>query len=590
MAKQAGPGVQRPKATGAGIACWCGNTSMDPFSEDYGVCRDCGTLVLLRADPPGRKPEVVDDDTDFYGKQYWLQHQEGDLGNPDIHARARNDLPERNLHWLASVLRYKLPGARTLELGCGNGSFVALMQLAGFEAAGAEMSPWVVEFGRRTFGAKVLVGPVEELDVPPGSLDAILMMDVLEHLPEPGATLRRCLELLKKDGVLFIQTPRYREGTTHAAMLAGDPFLEQLKPEEHLYLFTERGARKLLQDLGVGHVALEPAIFAHYDMFIVASRAKLATHPQAQVEAALLASPGGRIALALLDLRRREQALLADLAKAASDIEFLKGRIAEAEQAGPGEGPVYAQLDAVRNERNLLEAKLADLRGHFEASEADRAARGRVIEDQGQDIANLQAKVHEHLLGLAALTEKHSVLLADHAQVEERMNELRRDYATVVEDRAARSRVIDEHARTISSLQVQIDSRVQEAAGLRQQVEARVQEIAGLQQQLDARAQELDGLRRQFDGVEADRVARGKVIEDQGRRVVELESLVHETEQNRDFHRAEGERLAAELAAREAALGAQIAGLRQKVAEGEEHMRRIEARWWHRLGRRLRLM
>jgi chromosome segregation ATPase len=193
-------------------------------------------------------------------------------------------------------------------------------------------------------------------------------------------------------------------------------------------------------------------------------------------------------------------------------------------------------------------------------------------------------------MDLAGLTEKHSVLLADHAQVEERMGELRRDYGTVVEDRAARSRVVDEHARTISSLQVQMDTRVQEVAAMRQQLEARTQELAGVQQQLEARAQEMADLRRQFDAVEADRTARGKVIEEQGRRTVELESLVHETEQNRDFHRAEGQRLGAELAAREAALGSEIAGLQGKLTEREAHIRAAEARWWHRVGRRLGLM
>jgi 2-polyprenyl-3-methyl-5-hydroxy-6-metoxy-1,4-benzoquinol methylase/septal ring factor EnvC (AmiA/AmiB activator) len=625
----------------AAVACWCGNKSMDPFNEDYGVCRNCGGLVLTRADPPGRDPVVVDDETDFYGKKYWLQHQEGDLGNPDIHARARTDLTERNLHWLSALLRYKLPRGQVIEVGCAHGSLVALMQLAGFQASGSEMSPWVVDFARKTFGVNMHLGPVEELDVAPASLDAILMMDVLEHLPDPVGTLGRCMKLLKKDGVLVIQTPQYREGTTYAQMVEKrDTFLEQLKPEEHLYLFTARGAERMLHDLGAAHVAFEPAIFAHYDMFVMASRSKLARHGDAEVERALLATPGGRIALALLDLRKRETGLLAEMAKARSDIEFLKGRVtttgeqdsgqlaelrrhfegAEADRAARGkvieeQGRTIAsleatahdhlqevaalaeQLEATRNERNLVQAQLAEMRGHFEGAEADRAARGRVIEEQGQAIANLQGKIHGHLLELAALSEqhsalseKHSVLLADQAQIEARMNELRRDYATVVEDRAARSRVVDEHARTISTLQVQIDTRLKELSELRQQVEARLQEIAGLRQQIDQLRDERAELRRQFDLVEADRIARGEVIERQGRRTVELEALVHETEKNRDHHRAEGERLAATLKEREQSLGDEIVGLRRGLAQRDDRIARTEARWWFRLGRKLRLL
>ena len=45
-------------------------------------------------------------------------------------------------------MKYRLPPANVLEVGCAHGSFVALMRLAGYEASGVEMSPWVVEFGQ----------------------------------------------------------------------------------------------------------------------------------------------------------------------------------------------------------------------------------------------------------------------------------------------------------------------------------------------------------------------------------------------------------------------------------------------------------
>jgi hypothetical protein len=84
---------------------------------------------------------VVDDAHDFYGKNYWFTHQEGDLGLPNIITRARIDLPERCLYWLRTLLKYKLPPAKVLELGSAHGGFVALLQWAGFEAMGSEVSP-----------------------------------------------------------------------------------------------------------------------------------------------------------------------------------------------------------------------------------------------------------------------------------------------------------------------------------------------------------------------------------------------------------------------------------------------------------------
>ena len=130
------------------------------------------------------------------------------------------------------------------------------------------------------------------------------MMDVLEHLPDPAATLPHCLNLLKTDGILVIQIPPYRKARAMRNWSSRiDPFLEQLKPDEHLYLFSPFPGR-VLRRLGAAHVAFEPAIFAHYDMCFVVSRSPLRTNSQDEIESSLMTAKG-RIALALLDMKER---------------------------------------------------------------------------------------------------------------------------------------------------------------------------------------------------------------------------------------------------------------------------------------------
>lgn len=293
--------------------CWCGNTDLVAFSNEYSECRVCGTLVSLVGLSP-EKLVVQDDEQDFYGKQYWLDHQQEDLGFPNIFQRARNDLTERNLHWLKTVMKYRLPAANVLELGCSHGSFVALLKLAGYQATGLEMSSWVAEFGRETFGVPLLVGPIEIQNLESASLDVIAMMDVLEHFPDPLATMRCCLKLLKPDGVLLIQTPQFREGVGHGSLVAGNHrFLEQLKSDEHLYLFSERSVTEFFKRLGVGFVSFEPAIFDCYDMFLAVSHQPMKTHTPEKIEQILLSSPNGRMVQALLDLRARELSLIQQL-------------------------------------------------------------------------------------------------------------------------------------------------------------------------------------------------------------------------------------------------------------------------------------
>lgn len=350
--------------------CWCGNADLPPFSSEYGVCKSCGTLVYLKDMPP-EQLLVRDDETDFYGKKYWLEHQQEAFGYADIHTRARNDLTERNLHWLKTLLKYRLPPAKVLELGCSHGSFVALLRQAGYDATGVEMSPWVVEFGMRTFGVPISVGPIENLDIVPGSLDVIALMDVLEHLPDPVATMAHCLQLLKPDGILLIQTPQFKEEATYSALVETNArFLEMLIPEEHIYLFSDRSVTRLFQQLGAEYIQFEPAIFGIYDMFFAVSRAQLQVNIPEQVDSALLSTPNGRLALALLDLRARELDLTRKLQESESDRAARWTQIVT----------LTAMLKESESDRAVRGEQIESLSGMLKESKADCAARGEQIE------------------------------------------------------------------------------------------------------------------------------------------------------------------------------------------------------------------
>jgi 2-polyprenyl-3-methyl-5-hydroxy-6-metoxy-1,4-benzoquinol methylase len=291
-------------------SCWCGNTDLTPYGPSYVHCARCETLVARNMAGP-EISDVKNDETDLYGRDYWFGHQAGDLGLPTIVTRSRTDLPERCLYWLRALLKFKKPPARVLELASAHGGFVALLQQAGFEAAGLELSPWVVDYARKTFGVTMLLGAIEVQDIPAGSLDAIAMMDVLEHLPDPVGTLRSCLSLLKPDGVLLLQTPSYRESKSYEKMVdENDYFLNHMRgkaEKEHLFLYSPMSVSTLLKKVGFEHVQFEPAIFAIYDMFLVASRSKIETLSSSEVDAALLASPTSRLALALIDLDTKVQ-------------------------------------------------------------------------------------------------------------------------------------------------------------------------------------------------------------------------------------------------------------------------------------------
>lgn len=547
-------------------ACWCGNTDLVPFGPDYAECRKCGTLVL-RKQLSVADLTVDDDDSAFYGKQYWLQHQQADLDQPDIYARARGDLPERNLHWLKALLKYRLPPAQVMELGCAHGSFVALMQQAGFSASGVEMSPWVVDFAQRTFGIDVQVGPIEAIDRQPGSLDVIALMDVLEHLPDPASTMAHCLGLLKDDGLLLIQIPEFREGMVFEQLVEeNSPFLTQLKADEHIYLFSRRSVTDFFQRLGARHIAFEPAIFAHYDMFIAVSKAPLQSNTAEQVEQALLAIPQARLALAMLDMKERFD-----------EAPVLQAEIQARDQRLDEQ---YVRADELANARNLAEAKFADLLGKYRELEADReargaviasqeaqlvellhrlqareaesagtgllesdhVARGNVIETQGERIAALEAMVHERLGELNGLYSERNELTGRMELQAPELDSLKQQFLASESDRDARLRVIESQGRKVSELEAMVHDRLSE-------LQQAYEDLDSARNSSHSLAVELDSLKLQFAASEADREARLKVIESQGAAISDLQGQVHGRLQ--ELQRVYGELNASTAAAQE---------------------------------------
>jgi 2-polyprenyl-3-methyl-5-hydroxy-6-metoxy-1,4-benzoquinol methylase len=363
-------------------------------------------LVCQTFHPTQEELRVKDDAKDFYGREYWFSHQTEDYHHPDIFQRARWDLPERSLFWLKTLFKYKVPPGKALELGSAHGGFVAMMQWVGFEAIGLELSPWVVNFAETTFNVSMVCGPIEDQQFAPNTFDIIALMDVIEHLPDPLGTIQKCIDVLKPDGILLIQTPCYRNNKTYSELVeTGDRFLIQFKETEHLYLFTENSARLLFERLGFPCISFEPAIF-EYDMFFAVCRTPLRVNTEKEIVEALSNSPSGRLMLAMLDLDfaknevvNKWQEAEADRAARLEIIHQLQSqlKVSEADRAARLEviHQLQAQLEVSEADRAARLEVIHQLQAQLEASEADRAARLKVIERQGAEIGQLHHRLYQ---------------------------------------------------------------------------------------------------------------------------------------------------------------------------------------------------
>jgi 2-polyprenyl-3-methyl-5-hydroxy-6-metoxy-1,4-benzoquinol methylase len=99
------------------------------------------------------------------------------------------------------------PGGRLLDIGSGAGEFAARMRQLGWDVECAEPDAAAAAVASRAFGLKVHHGDLGALRLPAGAFDAVTMSHVIEHLPDPLATLREAARLVRPGGMLAVVTP-----------------------------------------------------------------------------------------------------------------------------------------------------------------------------------------------------------------------------------------------------------------------------------------------------------------------------------------------------------------------------------------------
>ena len=479
--------------------CWCGNSQLETYSPEYLRCPACETLVIARAPDPSWLISVKDE-SGFYGRSYYEKYLIEEFGFPSLPERARTDLPERCLYWLRTLLRYRLPPGKALEIGSAHGGFVALLRWVGYDATGLEVSPWLVEFAQRTFEVPMLLGPIEQQALEPGSFDVIALMDVIEHMPDPAGAMRRCAELLRPGGVVLIQTPCFPEGKTHAQLVEENaPFLSTMVIPHHLFLFSRKSITRLLGEAGLRYVQFEPNLFP-YDMYLVAGRDPLAIHPWEQVVQRLEASPGARLVRALFDLddryedlKRRYLEAEADraarleviqrqgaqlgeldaarsrleqevqarevrLAALAASQETLSQMLARTEQAlresqqAQNElhrrlGELSARLEATETARRQLEERLAEMQGQLAAAHAERESLRQALARTEQALHEAQQAHRQQEHRLRELSDQLEASDATRRQLEERLEAHRANLLSAEAERLEAR----EHARSVET-------------------------------------------------------------------------------------------------------------------------------------------
>lgn len=166
----------------------------------------------------------------------------------------------RKLSWLQRSIQR----GRLLEVGCGNGHFLAAARHRGFDVAGIEAHPERARHAAARLGCEVECAQVEQTRLPDATFDVVYHCDLLSHFPAPDRALRAMAGLLAPGGALFFEVALHDGvGARHFRNMP-----DRAAPR-HRWYFTLANLRALLErnDLVITRLrrfGLGPQVAAYY--------------------------------------------------------------------------------------------------------------------------------------------------------------------------------------------------------------------------------------------------------------------------------------------------------------------------------------
>lgn len=206
-----------------------------PNEFEFRRCRACDHLYLSPR-PRGDDLGVIYPD-DYYAFG----------GTTGVVARAQRAWEGGKVRLYAELLG---PGRRRLlDVGCGNGRFLSLLRDFGppeWELSGLEFDEEAAEQARSA-GFEVHPARVEDFALEHRDFDAVIMLQLLEHVEDPVHLCERVFGMLRPGGIFVVETPE-RAGWDHA-LFRRSTWGHYHFPR-HWHLFTRDSLEGLLRRRG----------------------------------------------------------------------------------------------------------------------------------------------------------------------------------------------------------------------------------------------------------------------------------------------------------------------------------------------------
>lgn len=209
-------------------------TRLEELQIDYWLCGSCGSVTQF-------PPPTTDVISNYYKT----------VSTPLVemvnYAEYKDRVFDDRFDFILEVTR--LPShSEVLEVGCANASFLTRFAENGFDVAGIEPSETASKIARDRYGAQIITGTIENLDITKleDKFDLVLSMHTLEHVLNPQLFVSRIVKCIKPGGWLYLEVPDNSKVPGDSMLAWGDQI-----SGVHITHFTSQGLILLLMKAGL---------------------------------------------------------------------------------------------------------------------------------------------------------------------------------------------------------------------------------------------------------------------------------------------------------------------------------------------------
>ena len=301
------------------------------------------------------------------------------------------DLSNRNN---SHTLMVELVGGtkRVLDVGCATGYLAQALKERGCTVSGLEFDTEAAEEARSHL-ERLVIGDIERMDLAEAfgdeRFDVIVFGDVLEHLKDPLAALRKAKALLAERGSVVASIPNIAHGSVRLALLAGRFDYQELGllDSTHIRFFTRSSVEDLFRRAGMVPIDVRRTTAGFFDTPVPVRESEfspevvdavLADPESSTYQFVLRAVPDDADA-AVSKLRSDAEAQRARIATLEGDLSAARRTVQElltrAEQGEKRADDLETRLAGASEELDRTRAELGGVRDHLQEVLATRTMR-----------------------------------------------------------------------------------------------------------------------------------------------------------------------------------------------------------------------